>query len=71
MINRRQKLYVLCRNKKFWNGTSLWVSDISLASVYLEQQVKKVVRLDVGVPCDKIEIQPMRVQRKKKIAVLC
>lgn len=56
-FRRGQRLYALERNGRYWTGGG-WGADIRLASIYPEKQAKRMARIDIGMPCELVEVMP-------------
>lgn len=55
---RDQLLVVVRRNGKYFTKRGGWVGDVTNAHVWPLNQARSVARIDIGMPCELVEIVP-------------
>jgi hypothetical protein len=56
-IFRGQKLFVISRSGKYF-ANNCWVDEIKQASVFPEKQADRMIKMDIGMDCEKLEVRP-------------
>lgn len=66
---RDQKVFVIGQNDKWFTKSGGWTDDIRLAAMWPEKQAKSKVRIDIGMPCELVEVRPKIEQTSARIQV--
>lgn len=66
---RSQKLYAIRRDDKFFAKGGAWTPNIEQAFISPEKVARGKVRMDIGMPCDLIEVYPRTVPDTDPIPV--
>lgn len=61
-MERVQRLFAVRRNGRFYGSyksRTWWCSSIEDACIWPEKQARSKARIDVGMPCELVEVQPV------------
>lgn len=68
-MKREQKIYVVFRSGGYLMKSGGWTSDVRLAAMWPEKQARSKVKIDVGMPCELVEVFPQAVPKAERISV--
>jgi len=58
-MRRDQRIFAILRNEKYYTKARGWTDDLNNAAIWPEKQARSKVKIDIGMPCEIVEVFPM------------